>query len=671
MNQGFRFSIQIGLAAALAVTVTGIALSWRIHQTESKSFRTEALALAESITPRLVLSQDPIEASDKAANQVILLDAAKVSPRIREISLIDQYGKVDARSQPADSEKTGSVSQWRENLTLQEVLASEETFVFPGRWEGFYSVRSPDGVYWGKLRVLWEYDRVQDTVNSLLFMTLLMAVSIGVLGLLVGVLLYRTTLSARVAEMGDRLRHIINSGFRGRVNTAALPTELADLGEQVNRVLDGLGQHQKRVVILEDSLRQTESSYHDLQNRSAQETETSEREQEMALYAFQQLFENISDGAVLTDGKGSVLALNGVAERWMHVLGQDGNQLSDDVLLRLIKRVLDQPTLDRDTSLWEIPDPLRGGRASGRATAVVLRREDEGFVYVLLLLRTEEMQGRRDWIAPLSERFLFEDLLPWLSKVLGERGRLPNAPVIWESIDRHVDILARLATLRQIRQVGPGDFHSLSLGPWLAQHLQATDLFSRMISVRFHSPRSESSAWTIEPMLGQAIDLLIEVLFELAEKRETPSLIDLFVDSSASGGTVLRFEIGFDLSSSSRAILRAIGNDRLDCLVSDRDGAQQGWSIVQHVRILGAALLRSLLGCRLDLREGEMSPLCVRWTFPPGGDHGLTGRAPSYSGSEVRVNRLIRNYLTRSCGAAGPRTSATRHSAADSSIHTV
>ena len=660
MNQGFRFSLQVGLAVAFAVMLTGGLLSWWVYQEESKAFRGEASTLAEAIAGHLSLSQDPIEPTDQTANQLALQEAAQACPRVQHIALIDKYGKFEAQSGSPDAATRGIVRQWREELSVQEVLASEKTFVFPGRWEGYYSVWSPDGVYWGKLRILWQHDRVANFVRELLFVAILTASAMGLLGLLAGMLLYRTTLSARVGEMGDRLRHIINSGFRGRVTTMGLAGVLTDLGEQVNRVLDGLDQQQKRVVILEDSLRQTESSYQELQARAARESETSEREHEIALYAFQQLFESISDGAVLTDGDGTVLALNGVAERWMHLLGQEGSQLSDEPLLRLIRRVAEQTALDRDTSTWEVPDPLRGGRAPGRATAVVLRREETGLIYMLLLLRTEESAARRDWLAPLSERFLFEELLPWLSDVLSEREHFLDVSGTREAVDRHVEVLARLSALRQIGRIGPEDFQSLPLGPWLARHLQATDLFSRMIAVRFHPPRGDCSVWTVEPVLGQVIDLLIEILLDLAEESEATSPIDLFVDTPPAGGVVLRFEIGFELSSSARDVLRAIGDDQLQRLVRVGEAEQQKWTFVQHVKIVGTALLRSLLGCRLDLRAGQLGPLCVRWTFPPGSEHGSTGHAPSFSESQIRVNRLIRNYLIRSSETAEHHASSAR-----------
>nr|HPO09514.1 hypothetical protein [bacterium] len=262
MNQGLRFSVQLGLAAALAVTLTGVILSWRIHQEELKTFREEVLLLAESTANQLTLSQDPVDPSIQQSNERVLCEVADIHAYVREISLIDKYGKVDASSLPAEGgEDQGTIGPWREDLSSQEILASEEPFVFPSRWEAFYSVRTPDGTYWGKLRILWDNRRIHEIVNRLLFLTAFMAASVGFLGVLLGVLMYRTTLSARVAEMADRLRYIINSGFRGRINTAALPNELADLGDQLNRVLDGLAQQQKRVVILEDSLRQTESSY--------------------------------------------------------------------------------------------------------------------------------------------------------------------------------------------------------------------------------------------------------------------------------------------------------------------------------------------------------------------------------------------------------------------------
>ena len=661
MNQGLRFSLQVGFAAALAVAICGVLLSWRVHQDECSAFSREAAALAHEISPHFSLSQDPIDPEIKNANQLELRKMLALCPYMREIALIDKYNKVEARAQRDDYDGPGTVGPWREDLTPQEVLASEEDFEFLDRWQGYYSVYSPDEIYWGKLRIMWDSARVQNKVNGLLFMTLIIAVSMGILGLLSGVLLYRTTLSARVAEMADNLRHIINSGFRGRVNSSGLPTELGDLGDQLNRVLDGLTQQQKRVVILEDSLRQTESSFYELQTRSAEETESTVREQEMALYAFQRLFENISDGAVLTDGKGRVLAMNAVAERWMHILGQESHNLSDDKVLRLIQRVTSQSGLDRDTCQWDAPNPLRGGRSSGRATAVVLRRENNGVIYILLLLRIEEMQSRNDWLAPLSEHFLFEELLPWLSRVLGERERLPEVPVIWELIDRHIDVLARLSALREIGAIAPEDFRSVRLGPWLAQHLQAADLFSRMISVRFHSSRADCVVWTVDTVLGQAIDLLIELLIELAEDKESNALIDLFADSPASGGLVLRFEVGFELAPGARGILRSLGNDDLDRLMPSKDAGQHSLPVSQQIKIVGVALLRALLGCRIDLREGEISRLCVRWTFPPGSDHGAGSRAPNSSDTGVRVNRLIRNYLTQFSGTIDSKKMNQKH----------
>mgnify|MGYP000878765951 CR=1 FL=1 len=665
MNQGLRFSFQLGLAAALAVTLTGVILSWRVYAEEGKTFREEVLLLAESTANRLTVSQDPVDPSVQQANERVLCELAGIHTYIREISLIDKYGKVDASSVPSENDEgQGTVGPWREDLSSQEVLASEEPFVFPSRWEAFYSVRTPDGSYWGKLRILWDNRRVREIVNRLLVQTAFVAASVGFLGILLGVLMYRTTLSARVVETADRLRYIINSGFRGRVNTAALPNELADLGEQVNRVLDGLAQQQKRVVILEDSLRQTESSYHELQAHSTQESENSEREHEMAMYAFQQLFESTSDGAVLTDGKGSILAQNSVAERWMHLLGQEGGVLTEETLIRLVKRVAGQSGPDRDACTWEVPDPLRGGRTTGRATAIVLRREEDGLVYVLLLLRMEDTPGSRDWLAPLTERFLFHELLPWLSAILSERKNLPEVPVIWELLDSHVDVLARLSALRQVGGLEPSDFGPLPIGPWLGRHLQAADLFSRMISIRFHSSRNESSVWTVDTVLGQVLDLLIEVLLDLAEEEGSTSPVDLFIDNPTSGGVVLRFEMGMDLSPQARSVLRAIGNDRTDLIVPVEGGEQGAWPLQKQVKIVGICILRMLLGCRLDLRQGEVSPLCVRWIFPPGGDHGVSGRAPSFKDSEVRINRLIRNYLTRSWGSSGRRPPSVKSPAA-------
>ncbi len=658
MGQGFRFSLQVGAAAALTVTITGVLLCWRIHKEESNAFQKESAALAEAVSPRLSLSQDPFDTEIRKHNKEILHQAVEFCPRVRHLSLIDKYGKVEAQTSLPDSEEDDSIGQWREELTLQEVWANNETYVFPGRWEGYYSVHTRDGTYWGKLRILWAHSRTSRLVNGLLFLTFLTALAVAPTGLLVGGLLYRTTLSSRVAEMADRLRHIINSGFRGRVNTAALQSELADLGEQVNRVLENLGQQRKRVVILEDSLRQTETSFHELQARSTLESETSEREHEMALYAFQQLFENISDGAVLTDSSAKVLALNGVAERWMHLLRQEGGRLSDETLLRLIGRVVEQSALDRDTSVWQAPDPLRGGRSEGRATAVVLRREENGVAYVLLLLRADDATAHRDWLAPLSERFLFQDLLPWLSQILTERDRFPDAQGTWQLIDRHIEVLARLSSLRQIGGTGPQDFHTLRLGPWLSRHLHATDLFSRMISVRLHSPRKDFPVWTVEPVLTQAVDLLTETLLDMAEEEGSKDPIELIVDSPPSGGVVLRFELGFDPSPNSRAIIKALGDDQMERLVRLEEAEQYGWSLVQHVKIVGVALLRSLLGCRIDMRAGEKGGLCLRWLFPPGGDHGSSGRAPNFTGSTIRVNRLIRNYLTRSWETAKQASSS-------------
>jgi hypothetical protein len=222
-----------------------------------------------------------------------------------------------------------------------------------------------------------------------------------------------------------------------------------------------------------------------------------------------------------------------------------------------------------------------------------------------------------------------------------------------------VDVLARLSTLRQIGQVGPEDFRSLSLGPWLGQHLEATDLFSRVIAVRFHPPRADCSVWTVEPVLSQAVDLLIEILIDLAEQSEASSPIDLFVDTPPSGGVVLRFEIGFELGPSSRTILRAIGDNQLERIARLEEVEQHRWSFAQHLKIVGVTLLRSLLGCRVDLRAGQLAPLCVRWTFPPSSEHGSTGRAPSFSAPEIRVSRLIRNYLTRSLETTEHRTPTT------------
>ncbi len=658
MGQGFRFSLQVGAAAALTVTVTGVLLCWRVHEEASNAFRSESAAVARALAPRFSLSQDPIDPQMRERNERILGEAIEICPRLKHLSLIDKYGKVEVQMSLDGPEAEDPIDQWSEDLTLQEVWANNETYVFPGRWEGYYALESSDGTYWGKLRILWAHGYVTRLVNGLLVLTFLTALAVLPTGLLVGGLLYRTTLSSRVAEMADRLRHIINSGFRGCVNTAALQTELADLGDQVNRVLESLSQQRKRVVILEDSLRQTENSYHELQARSTLQTETSEREHEMALYAFQQLFENISDGAVLTDSSASVLALNGVAERWMHLLGQEGKKLSDDVLVRLIGRVVEQKNLDRDTSAWRVPDPLRGGRTEGRATAVVIRREESGVVYVLLLLRSEDVPSRRDWLAPLSERFLFQELLPWLSQILSERDRFPDVQGTWNLIDRHVDVLARLSSLRQIGATGPQDFHSLALGPWLSRHFHAADLFSRMISVRFHSPRKDCPVWTVESVLTQALDLLTEILLDMAEAEENREPIDLYLDSPPSGGVVLRFELGFEPSPSSRTVLKAMGDDQMERLARLEEAEQYAWSLIQHVKIVGVALLRSLLGCRLDMRSGEKEGLCVRWSFPPGGDHGSVGRAPNSSGSTVRINRLIRNYLTRSWETAKRDSSA-------------
>ena len=520
-SQRITISLILGLFGAAIGISHGVWSHKNAIRQAAARFNREAPAAALRTARDLDgLVVDLPTTANKRDQQRILTDLVRDDPRILFAALIDQFQQVSVEAElPAGASLDVSESKPL-SVSLQDILRDREPNSLPESGEYYQPIFISNDTLWGQLRLVWNQQPAHDIRNAVIRRTAIVSTAAFFLAALVAYLVFGRYVLGDLDRLTDTIERIASGTTRGRLEPSLLAVDMLPLVTQVNRLLEDHEEARKRIILLEDNLRQAESSYQDYKSRMSQVSESMEREKSMAMLAFYEIFENTGDGIIVCDHDGEVSGANRPARRWMGLRESQGDKINDRALLTLVQNLTSGGGENSECS-WTYRDPIDGQGRQARVYAALLESRDAGQGVVLLhILPERSRKGASGPLERLYSRFIDEMVVPTLASVSrGENtaARTGGSPSGLDELVRWAQRLRRLSDLEASYAGGrsnvPGP-ERFDLGPWLAKQLQAPDLFADELAIRLYPPEVAALVAVPVSMVALALDGLVAFLHE-------------------------------------------------------------------------------------------------------------------------------------------------------------
>ncbi len=528
LNQRFTMSLVLAVLGAAATGLCGFYFYRNTVAVGNARFEEEASAAARMIAGALKGKLFDLPTEDIRKEQRAILERyVKNDPRILFAALIDKFRKVQVEIDLPEGISLDPPQHRPMQLSMDRIMQSETPNSFPYDGEYYLPVYYGGDALWGQLRIVWNLEPLKAELRMITRRTLYFSLGAFLIIGLAVYILYGRLIVGGFERLADAIDRIVSSGMRGRLEPSIMSSDMVALVTQVNRVLAEHEHDRKRVLLLEDSLRQSENTYQDYKSRMSQTAESMEREKTMALLAFHEIFGNTADGILVADHAGEIAAANRPARRWLALRESQGEELKDNALLNVVQRLTRDNGEDNAECSWTYRDPMDGQSRHAKVHGALLERHEGGRGVVMLhILPDRNRRGADGKLEELYRRFLDEVVLPAL-KSFSAGGRASfelhlaelNDLVHWSKRLRAVGILD--SKLNGHAADAPA-VDRFDLGPWLGRHLQVSDLFAQELSVRLYPPEVAAMVAVPEKVLEIALDSLIAFLCDTGRKNPQP-----------------------------------------------------------------------------------------------------------------------------------------------------
>ena len=520
-NQRVTISLILGLLGAIVGTLHGVWTYKASVREAGERFRREAPTVAMRVVGQLTgLIVDLPSNDHRKEQQRILSELVRDDPRILFAALIDQFQQVSVKAELPKGVELASLDTIPLDLSLQDILRDRAPNVFSEAGEYYQPILATDDTLWGQLRLVWNQEPFRKNLNAIIRRTVIVSIAAFLMTAMITFFVHGRLVLGDMDRLMDMIERIVTGGTRGRLEPSIMAVDMLPLVTQINRLLEDHEDARKRVLLLEDSLRQSESSYQDYKSRMGQVSESIEREKSMAMLAFYELFENTGDGIVVCDNDGEVSGANRPARRWLGLRDTQGEKVSDRALLSMVQRLTRDGGDEDAECVWTYRDPIDGQGRQARVYAALLERRDGDQGVVLIHILPE--RSRRGASGPLERlyaRLTDEMVVPLLVAISqgksdvvqnGHAVRLEEL-VLWAHRLRRLSEIESSYAGGRSEAAGPERF---DLGPWLAKQLQAPDLFAEELTIRLYPPEVAALVAVPLPMMTLALDGLVAFLHE-------------------------------------------------------------------------------------------------------------------------------------------------------------
>lgn len=667
-NQRIAFCVIFGLIAAAVAALQGV-WNYRLAINQARQrFHAEMPPLAAAIAGQLAGHVVDLPSDLDRANQTRMLDEiVQNDPRIVFAQLIDQFQKISAEAEIDGDIEIQLPTNKPLELSLDKIVTSETPTILDVDGEYYQPIFMAEDVLWGQVRLVWDQRPLHNELRTIVRRTVGVTIGVFIFTVILTFIMYGRLILVNLERLADSIDRIVSGGMRGRLEPTIMPVDLFSLITQLNRVLEAHEHDRKRVLLLEDSLRQAESSYHDYKSRVTQASEAMEREKTMALLAFHELFSNTADGIVVCDHNGEVAAANRSARRWLGLRESQGETVSDRSLLSVVQRLTREGGSENSECTWTYRDPIDGQARQSRVFASLLERQDGGRGVVMLHLLPERgRRGSSGAAEVLQTRFMNEVFAPALSAIVQHDPTNPLAVphVDWVRLDLWAARLRRLVEIEAA--VGNGRDESLvptrfDLGSWLSKQLQASDLFADRLAVRLYPPELATMVAVPTRMMELALDGLIAFLHETPNAAKNALRM---LQTQPAGAPDIEWVIRLQRDTQNRAelVIQPTGDfkpsalSHLNILREIMDSIRPSPSTYsnrltcfQEIALVSFLTAQSAIGSVVRVDPGDRkSPPVVHWIFP----HPEHIQSPPSPARRIRpktkgVESLIERFFNR------------------------
>ena len=308
-----------------------------------------------------------------------------------------------------------------------------------------------------------------------------------------------------------RLSKIISGHYAQRVDPQTFSREAAEVGTYVNRILTELEESKKKLLILEDNVKQAEKNHTDSLQHLDSKTRAIEAIYTEMRTGLQQLFSLMWCGVMILDDEYRVHWINEPAERLLRFARQDEDILEDERLRRCLSPLIKLNKTGRIDDLCVWPQASLNRPASCRVRANKIPSMD-GSKLFFVLLQEESGYPKQRGSDHFSQRLVMEILPCWNAARDSEAsaGESSGKEEEWGyRLNKCVERLQRFYRFER-GQYGPSQ--SLRLSTWLRDHYASDDLFSEYLHVMPSSQESEVSLTAPEPLLVELLDTSLEMI---------------------------------------------------------------------------------------------------------------------------------------------------------------